>query len=261
MQQASTPTALTDFTSSKPEPKGLLRLPDELLVCLLSHTADDDFAQLSLPLVCRAFRQACDGVVVSACRLASRMRQVAEALSNEEGPSPWLVGHAWGALLQARCFFEQGAEQSANTFAATPGGADSLRAIISWCDKLVVEQPPPPSAEATFMAAETKRLASLQAPSLSLIRQQCSGDRRALRTVAEAQAKRQLDAACRRSWRQLGTSQRNGWEQAAVRAHAHWQHQSRAIEEAIAIAATLSAQLSILRLVHGEQPLPRDVGV
>ena len=111
---------------------GLLDLPDEMLVNLLSRTGDDDFSMLQLPLVCSAFERACRVPAVSACRLASRVRQVAEALP-PAGPTccnlgAWLIGHTWGAILEAQKFFEApGAEQRVAAFAATLRGVESLQ--------------------------------------------------------------------------------------------------------------------------------------
>ena len=98
------------------------------------------------------------------------------------------------------------------------------------------------------MSTEAKRLASLQKPSLSLIRQQCSGDWKALRKEAEAQAQRQLDATCRRTWRQMGPSQRSVWQRAATQARNQWERECQATAATADIATSLTSRLAELRL-------------
>ena len=234
----------------------LIELPAELIAPLLSHAGDDDYAMLILPLVCRVFRHACLCPSVAAYRLASRVRQVVDALPPSPGgePSPWLIGHAWGAVLAVQRFFQDDqAERRAAAFLITPGGVPSLQALIRWSASLEPPLPPPASAEEMFISTEAKRLESHQTHSLTLIRHQCSGDRRTLRKEAEAQSKRQLNAACRRTWLQMRPTQRNAWVQSVAHASTQWKRQCQAAASTADVAAALTDQLAMLCLLSEDQ--------
>lgn len=117
---------------SSPTPVKFLDLPAELLVVVLSHASDDDYAMLVLPLVCRNFYDASVSAALTACRLASRMRQVADALP-ERRPGGgerlgWLIGHTWGAIADATRFFQDDTQlmQCLHAFCAAPRGSSSL---------------------------------------------------------------------------------------------------------------------------------------
>ena len=95
---------------------------------------DDDYAMLSLPLVCRAFHRSCVSVVILAFRLASRLRQVADTLPPGQPSASslgWLLGHTWGAIIEAKGFLEDGAdlERRTSAFAAAPRAVSSLRVL------------------------------------------------------------------------------------------------------------------------------------
>ena len=126
----------------------LLDLPEELRLSLLAHCAEDDYAMLTLPLVCHAFRCHCESATLAACRLASRLRQVADTLPPGQPDSDrfgWIVGHVWGALVQAQDFIEGSAEQRRRlpAFASAPHGTASLQTILSWCMALQAPEMPP----------------------------------------------------------------------------------------------------------------------
>lgn len=111
-------------------PPALLELPRELLVAVLAHAGDNDYAMLVLPLVCTAFRDACVSDTVAAFRLASRLRQVVDVLPANRPTSAsmaWLIGHTWSAILEATKFFQgKDSERRLLAFHATPGAEDSL---------------------------------------------------------------------------------------------------------------------------------------
>ena len=79
---------------------------------------------LTLPLVCKAFGRACDTTSVLTLRLGSRLCLVADMLeAAPTGPlDDWSLGHAWGALQQAR--------------AATLCGVGLVRGGSSTCSRL-----------------------------------------------------------------------------------------------------------------------------
>ena len=97
---------------ASPEPTTLLSLPEELLAGIFSRLADDDYHMLTLPAVSQQFRHACaNSVECSACRVASRLRQVRRCVVEPNAnvvESEWALAHAWGALRSARDFLHSG---------------------------------------------------------------------------------------------------------------------------------------------------------
>ncbi|KAL1518624.1 hypothetical protein AB1Y20_002912 [Prymnesium parvum] len=232
----------------------LLELPDELLLSLLSYAADDDYAMLVLPLVCRALRRLCVHAALAACRLASRVRQVVDALpARRAKPQPlaWVIGHAWGALVEAKAFFAEGRslQQRVDAFEAVPAALATLRTLLLWAAALEPSTPPCSSAEETFLAHEKRRQEALNARSHSLLRKTTSGDdRRLLREEAERQAKRQLDATCRRMWKQMGQQQRSHWQKTVAKAQDQWRRECEAAELTANAARSLLQQLDQLHV-------------
>ena len=221
------------------ETPSLEKLPDEIISLLCSkYLADDDYHQLTLPLTCKAFlRVSSSSKEASAARLVSRLRQVADGVvsSNLDATSnEWALAHLWGALDAVDSFLKlDSIEVQLRVLRAAPAGDESLRALLGHCTLLAQAAPPPRvSAESLFFEHEATRLQTMQEPALSPIVRLTAGDRAAreaaaalnlkgearsaLRREAQAQARRQLDATCRRRWKQMPATARRAWELRAV---------------------------------------------
>jgi hypothetical protein len=292
-------------------PTTLLSLPEELLAGVMVRLGDDDYHMLTLPAVSRQFQQACEGSVeCSACRLASRLRQVRRCVVEPNAnlaESEWALAHAWGALQAAQHFLQQPTTAAAATtshplpaatpqppaaaapsvgrrldaLAVAPEGLGSLRSLVDHCAAVQPARTPSEAAtaEALFLAEYAKRLEPV-AKASTLKTRAVPGDKAArsaaaalnlkgevgaiaaVRKEAEAQAQRQVQAECRRSWKLLPASKRQEWQRWAKQKTdeaERWRH-------AVVMMADLARDLRGCLGQHGALHVPahewsrREVG-
>ncbi len=254
-------------------------LPDELIAACYLTLADDDFQVLTMPLVSVAFRRAARQPAVAAVRLASRLRQVVAGAcispdrvyaEQPRGGAPmgWRFGHAWAALDAARAFLVQEGESSSHRWSVldAAGGLGSLTSLLDWCEAVGLPPPAPPAPKAEELFLQTERARQkleserrLPSRELELKRAEGVGDRQArdaaaalnlqsegeggrsaVRQEVERQARRQLEASCRREWKQMPASKRREWAQYAHQCERQREADRSAAAEVVELAAELA---------------------